>query len=939
MATRKNPLSALLNTDSRQQAEDFTRDHVVRSTVREAGTYGVGVQRTLPASQTSLGRLSASLGTMSGILNQFTQYQTQLEQAELRKEGIEHQIEMQGIRSEQLDEAVKQQNIRLAQINQQRADVEFKQKLASMLPEESDEFFNEHAARVEEAKEAAIEAEKRVHKDHGGINRNNPLLSDVNQRFIGAGRAQVYKDKFIEHQKDFFERMPEMENGAAINDEEAQKLADDFIESFMEENNIDKNSAIGKGFLMSVSKFNEVEIPKFGRAIAERSEGLATQNMLTAMKNYGETNTNFDDIEEQPWFAVLNSLPQDKFLAAIQGTKNSPGLIGLMSHSADSANRLQLMFGQLKDRIQIGGDDLGEFGGYDLLMAGIEDSATRAASREAANDSTAINNAIEEGTPDIVAFASTASSADAFDFRQKLLNPDLPPEERRELLERILPNANINRLSDDKLFEFALDVERRVSAYKADAEKLVQPLIAEASKTKNVVNTPRALRETLSFLKQRFDGKSDSVSVNAQSRIVSIMNSIGTTGADLESTSPMMNRDFADFDNDSGGLVSTYIRDLNRLATDLRKENPDINSTEFKESFGEGIDALNKKLEDSLYSHFLSESNRRLGFIEALKTADYEKLDEVSPDIRGLDLDEIRTTVNKNYQTTPEESVELTKKLRKFNDESVPTLLNSAEFTKEVDPKVLESTRRVTTAKSQAAFDSFFSSSGKNFAQLARLTDALVLYSSEKGMNYGRVSTHYMDLEEEGVLREKYNAGMNSAEAALRERYRLSITADNALSIAGFAKRFPEEKTIPVFDGDRFLNKPQGLFPSNRGKQVSTYAYSPNAGRIEEEGHRVNTVGEIYKGVVWNGVKRDITVPRGFLRLNKPPIEGLRFGKKAPTTEAEVNTILKKTFEVDDMSRVFDAVAAQYGYKTTLELLQAQFNSPYYANKRTLNKQ
>ncbi|MAD94127.1 MAG: hypothetical protein CML33_01355 [Rhodobacteraceae bacterium] len=98
--------------------------------------------------------------------------------------------------------------------------------------------------------------------------------------------------------------------------------------------------------------------------------------------------------------------------------------------------------------------------------------------------------------------------------------------------------------------------------------------------------------------------------------------------------------------------------------------------------------------------------------------------------------------------------------------------------------------------------------------------------------------------------------------------------------------------------------------------------------------------GQVVTGFKWDRIQRDITVPRNFLRLNKPPIEGLRFGKKAPTTEAEVNTILKKTFKTEsDVSRVFDGIAAQYGYKTSLELLQAQFNSPYYANKRTLNKQ
>lgn len=101
----------------------------------------------------------------------------------------------------------------------------------------------------------------------------------------------------------------------------------------------------------------------------------------------------------------------------------------------------------------------------------------------------------------------------------------------------------------------------------------------------------------------------------------------------------------------------------------------------------------------------------------------------------------------------------------------------------------------------------------------------------------------------------------------------------------------------------------------------------------------VDGEGQVVTGSKWDRIQRDITVPRNFLRINKPPIEGLQFGKKAPTTEAEVNTILKKTFKTEsDVSGAFDNVAIRYGYKTTLELLQAQFNSPYYANKRKLNK-
>ena len=935
MATRKNPLSALLNTDSRQQAEDFTRDHVVRSTVREAGTYGVGVQRTLPASQTSLGRLSASLGTMSGILNQFTQYQTQLEQAQLRKAGIEHQIEMQGIRSEQLDEAVKQQNIRLAPINQQRADVEFKQKLASMLPEESEEFFNEHAARVAEAKEAASEAEKRVHKDHGGINRNNPLLSDVNQRFIGAGRAQVYKDKFIEHQKDFFERMPEMENGAAINDEEAQKLADDFIESFMEENNIDKNSAIGKGFLMSVSKFNEVEIPKFGRAIAERSEGLATQNMLTAMKNYGETNTNFDDIEEQPWFAVLNSLPQDKFLAAIQGTKNSPGLIGLMSHSADSANRLQLMFGQLKDRIQIGGDDLGEFRGYDLLMASIEDSATQAAAREAAQDASAADSFMKDAISELQNKAILMSQDDKFDARKLLLPFDATPEQIRENLLKFLPDseAAINRIPANRLIEVSGEVYRRIDALQTDDAKAAAYVMGQITKTRIFPDTPAGLKQVLGATLQKLDATGEA-GLDAGSMVKAIVVGLSVDGDDYSGT--FQKRSMADLDKDSGGLIFDYTNKKNKLHLEVQRDlGADINSEAFKEEYLNRIDELNKNFENSLFNYFMSAAKEREAFMSSVTEKEYTNLSKRFPEIEVLDSDFMVKRMEEDRSVTPSEAVELAKEYKKSNKESVASFLNSLESSK-VNPSTLEGARSSTTKLRQSVLESYTKADGENFSELARLTDILASYSNKR-TNLGSLS-----VESQKAAKEKYNQIINDANKAQAERLKLSVGLREVMEIAALADVVPSGG-IPLVQAEHYLNKKEGLFPNSRGEERTGDFYYDRE-RFNPRGrgygaHMIDADGQVITGPEWDVTRRDITIPRRLLMANKPPIVGLKFEKKAPATEADVDAILKVSLKAEgDTSGLFHNVAKRYGYKTRLELFQAQYKNLYYTNQRKLNK-
>jgi hypothetical protein len=139
MATKKNPLSALLRTDDRQQVQELQRDHVLRSAARQAGTYGVGVQKPLPISQTNLGRLSNSLGTVSGILAQFTAYQAQKEQVELKGQGLQHTLNMQELQSLEADlstkgaliqkgtahEVVKRQAIQLEAAQEDAANAEF----------------------------------------------------------------------------------------------------------------------------------------------------------------------------------------------------------------------------------------------------------------------------------------------------------------------------------------------------------------------------------------------------------------------------------------------------------------------------------------------------------------------------------------------------------------------------------------------------------------------------------------------------------------------------------------------------------------------------------------------------------------------------------------------------------------------------------------------
>jgi len=206
MATKKNPLSALLSTDDRQQVQEMQREHVLRSSVRQAGTYGVGVQKPLPISQTSLGRLSNSLGTVSGILGQFSAYQAQKEQVELKGQGLQSQLNLQEIASKQadlnlkgamiqgdiLDETVKQQSIALDEAQTRKRNAEFDYMLSQSNDEQVEKMIEEANEQVRRQKAKLAKAELGVERANPGEHTESPLYSTRALRFLGATYAEEY---------------------------------------------------------------------------------------------------------------------------------------------------------------------------------------------------------------------------------------------------------------------------------------------------------------------------------------------------------------------------------------------------------------------------------------------------------------------------------------------------------------------------------------------------------------------------------------------------------------------------------------------------------------------------------------------------------------------------------------------------------------------------
>ena len=217
MATQKNPLSSLLHSDKRKQAQDFQRDLVLRSSVRQGGQWGVRAQDTLPASQTNLGMLAASLSSFSGLLSQYTQHQLNKEkeiqrgkdiQQSIKLEGVQQSkiaegIAQQGLRTQQVDERIKQQEISTEVAQQKAANAEWDNWWSTLNLEQQEEYRNSAMQGAQQAKADMEAAESAIDTAVGQVPRHMHPLGQVRaMRRMGASLVPDYQNFFKERLED-----------------------------------------------------------------------------------------------------------------------------------------------------------------------------------------------------------------------------------------------------------------------------------------------------------------------------------------------------------------------------------------------------------------------------------------------------------------------------------------------------------------------------------------------------------------------------------------------------------------------------------------------------------------------------------------------------------------------------------------------------------------
>ena len=632
MATKKNPLSALLRTDERQQAQEMQREHVLRSSVRQAGTYGVGVQKPLPISQTSLGRLSNSLGTVSGILGQFSAYQAQKEQAELKGDSLQSKLNLQEIASKDadlnlkgamiqgniLDETVKQQSMKLDEAQTRRADAEWDYMLSQANDAQVEKMIEEANEQVRRQKAKLAKAELGVEQANPGEHTESPLYPTRALRLLGATHAEEYNEYHRQQTKELIESLADNPNGAGLSREEATDLAQKTLRDFMLLKKLDPEGEVGKGFIQATDRLRAAKNPILASALMDESEVLNTQNMIGAMKAYAELGPGQGLLSESenPWFMQLSGMSQTKARAVLFGTQGdpargippTPGLYGMMARTHDGAVKFQSFFDELTDELHINSRPFKELPEFDSLQAQVEEAVEKTAIDEVKKKNDAFSLAWEETTNKLPELSSSMSPEKIARTTANLIDINDTPDQLRDKLNKRFPQLaeQIAQISDDKLSTYAFDLVTKIKGGGDTLDAVTDTLLTQVVPHLQRADRRGGLSVMVQGISSEFattPGQYAGVAGLIDSYLEGfVVNEDQRTEGLTDAGGGFMVGEIDDLTN---GAVTRYTRDLNNLNREVLTSLPEgFTSEDFSKVYRERFKELNTNFKDELKESF-----------------------------------------------------------------------------------------------------------------------------------------------------------------------------------------------------------------------------------------------------------------------------------------------------------------------------------------------
>lgn len=943
MAAKKNPLSAMLNSDRRVQAKEFQRDYTVASTIKGIGDYAIGVTKPVPVSQTSMGRLAQSLGAASGLLKEFSDYQIQKDQLDLQSAALEGKIATQEIAGQKAlidlenaklrgavtNETIKQQNTQLEMLQEQTSMLELERKLSGMTPEDI-ETFNVNLENTVEAKSkskdkalgnalvaAATEEEaaKGTEREEEAQDQKASLFSTVVEQRKGQNLFNDYTqyyEKRVGEELDAF-------NKETVTNAEANEILTRIFNDYKEEKGLENGSEKLKGFIAATKGFNSQKFAEFKSRVQAKAKAIGNEQFIVSVVNSMKGSVELSEPQIAEFKIRANEGTLNSFLTAKDGIVNS---IKNLRDPEALENFSVILEEQLSDLPFGEGRKLKDTLVYQKVLADI-DAAETSLLAEKANEKElkdkiggdkfeeftyeALNIMPSKDIEKSLSAAVTAAqqSEGKKTFRETMLEQF--PEQLGETINEVFASYSEEKLEGELMAEFFQLSEAVILDKNSQANKFIKKY------TKDDVNLsePKYAEEVFIDIKKLFapiPGQK-----GEQTDEAAFLNKFlndPVTGAGLG----LSEYRIALFDRMSGGLFTQYNESREALP-DLVKESYDPASDDAKEFLKLELAKYDERLKSGIKSFVEGRVSRvseitQVGAVESASVGEVEALIKQNP---FLPIPEIREILRKQS----EERKEARKaEGRRLDPEGKIKKLFNSKNRYETNEKIREvllgndlrdRKSEAFTSLSRAAGKLFYVKEGNPF-----------LFNIFGLMEYDKDRKEAVD---------NYTRLHAQAEQSQQVRMKTGVTAKEILDIAQTAATLPDAELV----GNELIIPLIAREDSFNFRDIASpfyYGYPT--------GERYFSDKDNYDKIMLAARElEDITVPKSFFAKNNPPLRDLKLGDKGSSSfrikEADVKKAMKDLEMTED--QLLD-VAELYGHKDIVSFLRAQYDTNYHRNQR-----
>jgi hypothetical protein len=698
-------------------------------------------------------------------------------------------------------------------------------------------------------------------------------------------------------------------------------LAEDIRERYMELKELSLDDEIGRGFMNATERLRAAREPELANQLLKQSEAINTENLIGAVKQWAESEPDWENLESQEWYAQMTGMDKYRFLGAFMGTQGNSqlginpqvGLKALMTQTHKGALQFQQLFNVMSEKYQLEGKPLKEYSGFDAMQASISDAVEATAVKESTEEANLLKEAQSKALPLLFEMATQTDPSDRSALTSNFIQAGdaVNPEKLRE---RITKRTGIDTkgLTDEQVLPFAGWVLETVHGIGDTHNKQTAALLTKAL-GKNYERYDERPGLKIAFLNAKRLVDKIPGTRNVSAFYSTMLNGYGAEneydGLAEQGGGYMVNV----FDDLSGGAVTQYTKDLNDLKNVVEGMLPENATDEqFVELYRTKHEELQENFEGTIASVVAEHVDERTNVLRILDG----KVEGVSKALIDVSKEEgyeglegavflvpklYAKTIRDNPTMSPQEAMSLAKDQGKFLPSPSSEILRHARGNNSEEADRIIKGREVSLQKYSNLSKSF--NEGENFYLIQDLATSL----ADEGIPW---------VWKDNV--KQYQELMGKASETEQGRIKYGIDTKEVASISDAVVAKPKAATV-LRDGDDFIRT---WFKRKDGRMKG---FTPwNYVDKNDKGELITDPDWVYK------IKRNVTLPPGFLQKNQPPITGIPFGKYTPIT-SDVEDLRKKIgWSPEQLKNTVTA----YGFSSASAFFRSQYNNAYYYNLR-----